>query len=159
MEKYNHKMRKNHWKKPTGNIGLKKYNNLTYLSGHDRINWIKFSFQWWTIRKLKSMSHTQFSDIWQQAMNDCGISETDNRSMSSVIALNFYFKVFFRLWQKHNQVELKSREWKLRQVDIVEQMARNKEKFQKNPSKVYSSLRLITELRVNHSTRPGKESL
>ena len=34
MEKYNHKMRKNHWKKPTGNIGLKKYNNLTYLSGH-----------------------------------------------------------------------------------------------------------------------------
>lgn len=38
MEKYNHKMRKNHWKKPTGNIGLKKYNNLTYLSGHDRIN-------------------------------------------------------------------------------------------------------------------------
>ena len=86
------------------------------------------------------MSHTQFSDIWQQAMNDCGISETDNRSMSSVIALNFYFKVFFRLWQKHNQVELKSREWKLRQVDIVEQMARNKEKFQKNPSKVYSSL-------------------
>lgn len=33
---------KNHWKKPTGNIGLKKHKNLTSLAGHDRINGIEF---------------------------------------------------------------------------------------------------------------------
>ena len=57
----------------------------------------------------------------------------ETNDMSSMISSDFYLKAFFWQWQeKRNQVELKSRDWKLRQLEFVRRMARNKEQLQKN---------------------------